>query len=277
MPTHRRNTLLSIVLVLAVLAWGGFPVAAAASAPRAPRWDTGCSENWPTRVKVDASTDEEAYYNQFSPVCASADGSTLAIFNRSNVVWYFLDPLEGDMYLLGGGKRARSFSNTVVAGGLARYEYVAPTEVVQLPADTSLLKWHIDRALTAAWLAQDIYLNSIVKYGKAATKKALTNGTKARTAVYDCTMAFWTATRNGKDISSDTGYQQILDTLPIAAETGACAKSWKAALAKSGAKKFPSLTEGVIRAGESASAVTRVRSVWGWVVKFCAAIPRCGA
>lgn len=235
--------------------------------------EDGCVAQWPKRLSTQSEDEEEKTYFHSTPACSSADGTERILINNSDAVWYFTVDSGTGFSTVDSEEGATSFREFVDYNLHPEYEYIAPTETRLIP--TGRVEYHIDRALTKTWLAHDIYLTTISAYSKAASKRAFTNGSKSKQAVFDCTLAFWTVARTDQLSTTPVeSEQQVLDLLGIAASSGSCANSWRAAELEAGHQRFPTWSENVAKAGTIADNMTKVHTGWGWVRTFCAGVPR---
>ncbi|WP_111719867.1 hypothetical protein [Homoserinimonas sp. OAct 916] len=216
---------------------------------------------------------EEQSYLNATPACT--DGSETVIVNNSEAVWYFINVSGGGLPILSSGEDAASFREFVGSSLSLSSSIIVPTEMLRMPSQAENVAWHIDRELTKTWLAHEVYLATFEKYSMALKRQALTNGSKSRKAVFDCTMAYWELVRNGVPLTQSVESEnQVLDLFSIAAGGGSCASSWRAAESEAGNVRFPTWLDDVAKAGKIAENVTKVHTSWQWVQRLCVAIPK---
>lgn len=282
MRSHSRVAVAAAIAV--ALVTGSVPAAygqnkgqpASREAGSASTWvipDAGCTWEWPYRQDVSSLDPVEIKHNAKLALCATAGtNQTIDLWdervwiNTSPAVWWF-DTADVDSFVVqDDDSRSARFRASVHPG----YSYIAPGETVSYPIAPGTLEWHIDKDLTAAWVANDIY-SKLAKAGlkgiTSATLKKLANK-----AVATCTGTFLNEVEFAQEMTEAEAVDNVLSTVGAVADTKACATAWTDA--EVAIKKFPTVADDVAKAGQVAGNASKVKLIWGWVQSGCALVPK---
>lgn len=264
---ERRLLLVSAFAVTLAMTLSGCGPGPAPSTQQIP--DQGCTSSYPHRQTTETTVPSEKPYLDKIVVCSTdAAGSSSVITNNSDVVWAFVG--SGPFSLIGGSTSA-VFRETVTQGNLYAYAFIAPGDTMALPGSSS---WEVQPALTATWMAQDVYNSLLTKYATSAATSIVAQGSKSKAALIGCGVGFAGALKQGNVTGSSTE-ETVTNIFADVGVAGTCTNALRQASSEIKPGQMDALLGTVERAGSIAETATKVHNAWGFVLKLCAITHKC--
>lgn len=240
--------------------------------------DAGCSAKYPRREVLKTDQASEARYLDEIVLCSgsSSEGSIFSIANNSPAVWAFFSRTGASIQRNDGDQAADLFRETVAAGHLYEHAYMAPSEVMEVPAALVIdpsFEWRVNLYLTRAWLGQDVMKSSFENLSEASWVYALARGSVSRKAVVQCSISYGKLVTSD-DLSVETPEHSLLTGFHLLSTAGTCAKAWRLA-ERAEPNVAPKFAIAVERAGTTSEAALKIHAGWSWVRTLCASIRYC--
>lgn len=191
--------------------------------------DTGCSDDYPTRLRVIPGPGEEEYVDEVI-ACTDHAWSKTMLVNKSDVVWKISDrsgraPMVWDIDTI----ESSIFRSVRPDSGLPSPVPLLPlllegtTTIVNLrPAD---VVWKIDYLLSASWVGTDAMIGEVKSVVTSAVLKGITRGTPKWGAFATCALAGWNTAKFVPGIDGTDLGTAIIDGVPIVGQGVSCARA----------------------------------------------------
>lgn len=233
-----------------------------------------CLSGWDRQMPTAESPDEVPYLDKIL-VCVEGSTGAVVVKNNSNMVWSFIDAVQGDVWYEQWSEKSGAFYEMFTELNLSTSPILVPGDQVRLLADRAT-RWVIDGRASVLWAGMGELYSVVAAAQIGAIKAAVTKGSLTRKALWTCgsTLAEFLETR-GDSSGSITG-KQVVKALGLTAATSLCAKDWKAAAAKR--SWFPSWGDDLVAIGKSAEVAKKLGTYASRASQaaelFCGFIPR---